>query len=428
MKKLILGLFLIYSVNVLEASSSQEAAIGYNPADFTIVGKSFSGSGLADPVITGLHNSRCSNDSSRSYTVVGSEDPKTMEVIEKEIEFSSSSHADPATRLTPNIEAATHLVKGNAIFEQGSVSISLRIEDRQGCLQAQAKVSGPEKSFYKLIDKATRSLGNQMCIPESNVQTCQKPYYTVTTSQKTTTVVKALENYRGISKDLKSYQEDKDTYYIYIDSENAKIEQYHVDTKSTRKIHRETYKLNMDSCQYKIEKEDKLIKNMGGRDILKSEDAGWGFEDDTKIYVDLPSSDKELSLTWAKLRENGLYSNSKKYKKKIPEIVKSMMGKVNDMTTLFRKESKNSKEIEIFKSLYDYPGTPEHVQCGGKVTMETFLIPPLDALQDPDIDFKINIRPSTKSEIKIMKKVMENGSNNPMEIIKLLQLMQGEEK
>jgi len=162
----------------------------------------------------------------------------------------------------------------------------------------------------------------------------------------------------------------------------------------------------MQSCKYEIAKDDELVKNMGGIDILKSEDAGWGFEDDTKIYVNLPSSRKELSFTWGSLRENGHYSKTEKYKKKIPQIVKNMMGKVNDMATLFRNESKNSKEMEIFKSLYDYPGTPEHVNCGGKVAMESLLIPPVDGLQDPDVEFKINIRPSTKSEIKILKNKM----------------------
>jgi len=411
MKKFILGLLLIYSVNVLEASSG--IAIGYNPADFTIVGKSLPRTALTSIIVTTLHNSRC------SYSVVATEDPSMMEVIEKEIEFSSSTYVDPANRLTPNFMVATHLVKGNAIFGQGSVSINLRIEDRQGSLTAQAKVSGPEDSFWKLIEEASRSLASQMC---------REPYYTVTTSKKITSHLKVLENYRGLNKDLKSYTEDKNTYYIYIDAEKAKINEYHVSPKSTRTIHRETYKLNHKSCKYEIEKEDKLVKNLGGQYIFKSEDAGWGFEDDTKISVHLPSSDKDLSFKWGKLRETGHYSNSKKYKKKIPQMVKNMMGKVNDMTALFRKESKNSKEIEIFKSLYDYPGTPEHVQCGGKVAMETFLIPPLDALQDPDIDFKINIRPSTKSEMKIMKKVMENGSNSPMDIIKLLQTMEGKEK
>jgi len=38
--------------------------------------------------------------------------------------------------------------------------------------------------------------------------------------------------------------------------------------------------------------------------------------------------------------------------------------------------------------------------------MESFLIPPLDGLQDPDIDFSINIRLSNKDEIKILKNKM----------------------
>jgi hypothetical protein len=393
MKKLILGLLLIFSVNVLEASSSQQVAIGYNPADFDIVGKHLTGRALSSIVVTTLNNSRC------SYIVVASEDPSVMEAIDEEIELSSSDYIDPSNRLISKLIVATHLAKGNAVFKQGRVTVNLRIEDRQGNVIAQAKTSGSNvgTNFWRLIEEASRSLAKQMC---------REPYYTVTTSQKTSTTVKVIEKYRGINKDLKSYQEDKDTYYVYIDAENANIVQYHVDAKSTRKIYREKYELNMDSCQYEIEKEDKLIKNMGGRDILKSEDEGWGFDDDTKIYVDLPSSDKELSFRWGVLRENGIYSNSKKYKEKIPEIAKEMLGKVNDMATLFRNESKNNKEMDIWKSLYDYPGTPKDVQCGGKVTMESFLIPPLDGLQDPDIDFSINIRHSSKDEIKILQKKM----------------------
>jgi len=421
MKKLILGLLLICSLNILEASSSQQITsgktgntsggirVGYNPADFTIVGKSMPGSALTDVVVTGLYNSRCSNDSTGSYTVVGSEDPGTMEAIERETELSSSPYADPTTRLTPNIRAASHLVKGDAIFEQGSVSINLRVEDQQGCLWYQAKVSGSENSFYKLIDEATRSLGYQMCKPEPKVQNCPKAFYTVTTKQKTTKKVKPIENYRGTSKTLKNIQEDNDIYYIYVDAENAVIHQYHIDKKSTRKTHKEAYKLNMKTCQYEVVTKENLVKNLGGSDILKSEDAGWGFEENTKIYVDLPSSEDILSFSWGKLRDSGYYSAKRKYKKEIPQIVKTMMGKVNDMATLLRNETKNSKEIEQFKSLYDYPGTPQDVSCGGKVAMESLLIPPLDGFQDPDVAFTIDIRPSTENEIKIMKVYLKNG-------------------
>lgn len=159
---------MLLSTLSLEAASGEtdHMAIGYNPADFTIVGKSMSGSALMDIVVTGLYDSRCSDESSNSYTIAGSEDPGTMEAINKEIELSSSDHADPSTRLRPDILIATHLAKGEAVFEQGNVSINLRIEDRQGRIKAQAKVSGSENSFYDLVDEATRSLGHQMCKPE----------------------------------------------------------------------------------------------------------------------------------------------------------------------------------------------------------------------------------------------------------------------
>ncbi|UFH58355.1 hypothetical protein [Sulfurovum mangrovi] len=147
------------------SSISGEMAIGYNPADFTITGKDMPGSALMDMVVTGLHNLRCPNDSSRAYTVVGSEDPGTMEAIQREIELSSGPYADPAGRLKPHIIVATHLAKGKIVFEQGRMSIDLRIEDRQGHVTAQAKVSGAENSFYELIDEATGSLGYQMCTP-----------------------------------------------------------------------------------------------------------------------------------------------------------------------------------------------------------------------------------------------------------------------
>jgi len=252
----------------------------------------------------------------------------------------------------------------------------------------------------------------------------KETFYTITTKQKTTRTIKPIEKYRGISKTLKNIEEDKHLYYTYIDADNALIYQYHVDKKSTRKIHKEAYKLNMQSCQYELVTNEKMITNLGGSPILKSEDAGWGFEDNTKIYVDLPSSNKRLSFSWGKLHDSGYYSNQKKYKEEIPKIVKTMMGKVNDMATQLRNETKNSKGVEIFKSFYDYPGTPRDVQCGGKVAMESLMIPPLDALQDPDIEFKIKIRPSTQAEIKIMKSYMKNNANNPNGMMQLFQMMQ----
>ena len=71
------------------------------------------------------------------------------------------------------------------------------------------------------------------------------------------------------------------------------------------------YKLNYKSCQYKIEKEDKLIKNMGGSDILKSEDAGWGFGEDfggvtLKLEVDV----EDIVIEWDQYTFKGATAQS----------------------------------------------------------------------------------------------------------------------
>jgi hypothetical protein len=282
-----------------------------------------------------------------------------------------------------------------------------------------------DKKFETFTLKRTSqlSIDENLLLKEIKVPfECPKPYYTATVIKKTISKVKPLEQYRGITKVLTSFEEDKSVYYIYIDVDNAKIEQYHIDKLSSRTIHKEVYELNMKSCQYEHKSKDKVVKNLGGHNIFKSEDAGWGFDDSSKIYVDLPSSDEQLSFSWGSLHKYGTYHASKSYKKKIPKVVKDLMKQVNGMATLYRNETKNSKEIDYFKNLYDYPATPKDVQCGGKVAMESLLIPPLDGLQDLDVKFSIDIRPSTKSEKKVMKAFLNNKVGNPGDfIIKAIQ-------
>ena len=236
---------------------------------------------------------------------------------------------------------------------------------------------------------------------------CLEPYFTVTTIQKTTTLLKPIENYRGISKTLKSFKEDKDIYYIYVDINKGEIVQLHMDNKSTRKIHREAYVLNMNSCKYEVKTQDELVKNLGGSSILKSEDEGWSFDENTTFYVDLEPEHKPLTFKWKRLKKDRRYSKSITYKKKVPQLAKDILSKANDMVTLFRNKSKNSEEMEIFKSFYNYPGTPRDVQCGGKVAMETLLIPPVDGMEEPKVEFKINIGQSTKKEKNIMKNYLK---------------------
>lgn len=165
---------MLFLTSSLEAASgevgnkSSGVAIGYNPADFTFIinGKPLAGEALTNPVITGLFHSNCSNDSSKSYVITESENPRVVKILMKEINFSNSIYADPTTRLTPNITVATHLVKGDAVMERGRMTVNLRIEDRQGNVKAQATSSGPQKNYSELIDEATSSLGQQMCKSE----------------------------------------------------------------------------------------------------------------------------------------------------------------------------------------------------------------------------------------------------------------------
>jgi hypothetical protein len=153
---------------------SKGITIGYNPADFTVTGPNyivdtFKGSALADLVTVDLFTSRCSDDSSTSYEVVESANPRVVAIIEAEIELQSSPLFDPASRVRPHFLAATHLAKGSANFVQGNVIINLRVEDRQGHVTAQSNVSGSEDNFFGLIDEAVRSLANQICTGETEL-------------------------------------------------------------------------------------------------------------------------------------------------------------------------------------------------------------------------------------------------------------------
>lgn len=187
---------MLFSTSSLEASSgktgntSNKVYIGDNPAHFTFMtnGKpdAETAEGLRDSVGTGLWEMGSSSECSRPYGTVGSEDPKIVAMLEKEINLSQSIYADPATRLKRRFIKATHLVKGHGTLGKGRATIDLRIEDRQGNITAQEKVSGPEKDFLKLIDEASKSLGYQMCKPEPSVQTSCPYLWDVTFKQSGT--------------------------------------------------------------------------------------------------------------------------------------------------------------------------------------------------------------------------------------------------
>jgi hypothetical protein len=322
---------------------------------------------------------------------------------------------------------ATHLVKGNVIYEQGSMSINLRIEDRQGCLAAQAKVSGKGvkgKEFFELIDEATRLLGQQMCMPErNNDKACPKHYYTATLNKKITTSAKVLKAYRGMSKSLKNVLEDNEKFYIYVDVANGKVVQRFLEDESYRKNHKENYKLNMKSCQYKIDVKDTKIKKQGARPLLHSDDMGWGIEDETKFYVKLPHTDKRVSFTWKYLKDHGRISKNISYSYGIFDVPKDLANnaavkkgikmaeeetkKLSKNSADYIKKAENSQGLKKFQKFVNQPLASPDVICGINVSLESMMMQPIDGTADPKVNVKVKIRKSTKAEIAIMKASMK---------------------
>ena len=311
-------------------------------------------------------------------------------------------------------------------LKQGKVVFKRKGPNNGGATQAQAEI---EDGFYKtspnlpsghyvieltepkeckkVIDDNWVFKSGLSKIKNFKVECKPEPYYTAIVTTKRTTLHKPLEQYRGIDKTLKSFEQDKDYYYLYFDLDKGVLHQFHSDSRSSRVIHNERYELNTQKCRYELQESDEKIKYLGGSPILKSEDNGWGFEESSKIYIEMPGSQKDISFTWGELRKKGSFFKKVKYKEKMPKLTKELFKQIQDKVKAFRDMSKNSKEVEIFKSFYNYPGTPQDVRCGGKVSLETLLIPPIDATYEPDVEFKIYIRKSTQKEKDIMKQVLK---------------------
>ena len=234
-----------------------------------------------------------------------------------------------------------------------------------------------------------------------------EPYYTAIVTTRRTTLNKPLEHYRGIDKTLKSFEQDKDYYYLYFDLDKGVLHQFHSDSRSSRIIHSERYELNTKKCFYELQSSDTKVKYLGGSPVLKSPDNGWGFEDNSKIYIELPDSQKELVFTWGELRKKGSISKHANYKEYMPKLAKKIFNKTNDMATKYRLAARNSQIIAVWKAMVDAYGESKDVKCGGKVALEGMMIPPIDGTYVPDVEFKIYIRKSTQKETDIMKTILK---------------------
>ena len=227
---------------------------------------------------------------------------------------------------------------------------------------------------------------------------CPEPFFTIKTVTKTIAKHKPLENYKGINKTLKSYEKDTNYYYVYIDENKGIIKQAHIDRRSTRVIHREQWELNGNVCRYELKSEERKVKNLGGGAIFKSQDSGWGIDDSSKFYVDLPESNKQFGFLWGRLKNNRYLHKEFKYKQFIPKMAIEFNKYMQGFITNYRDSAKNSKELDNFKSIYP--------NCRYHVSLDTILIPPVDITYVPDVEYQITIRPSTQNEIKVAKRML----------------------
>ena len=141
-------------------------AIGYNPADFIVTGpdaEPWMGEAFAHLITTDLVRAPCAESGEAPYQVVESANPKGMAHIEAEIKLQSGPDLDPASRVTPHIIAATHLVKGIFSMGEGRIVVDLRVEDLEGEIIVQASATGSADTPIKTIEEAARSLADRLC-------------------------------------------------------------------------------------------------------------------------------------------------------------------------------------------------------------------------------------------------------------------------
>ena len=437
MKKLILGLFLICSINVLVASSHPSSqitrmVIGDEPADFTFVrnGKNRSPDVPIVLIEEELTNLYFLNDGHRSCMFLFAANQKDLkkyrETIEKE---NSNENIDPDTRLTAHFVSATHFLKGSAIFDHGCAMVNLRIEDRKGCIRAQKKilVSGKKwEEIYKLIKEAARSLAYQICNSKSNEQTCSKfndtdelvcPYYTMRT------VVKKIEKQEppvktgGRNLDLTTVTLKDTKQVVYIDTIKGKITNVPFIDKTSVKKTSEKYKLNTSSCQYEVVKKvEELPYHKSSFAYLNNLSSSLAFTKDTVLDLQISGiREKKIKVPWHELKESGRFSNTSHWVKK-----KTKIEKESEVKKMFKLNAKGQNKLPLLKDVSNFGIAVEQAlgqdakDTGCRIQREFY-----DVLENgvniihPTVSYryKVNIYQSSKNDIEKAKKIIERMEN-----------------
>ncbi|WP_309496890.1 hypothetical protein [Sulfurovum sp.] len=429
---------ILFSVSSLLALSPSDAksriAIGYNPADVTVVieGKSFKPDFVLMSVEEELTNSNCSNDNDGSYILVETENPEAMkkyrETIEKE---NSNENIDPYTLLTPRFIAATHLLKGSVITDNGCAMVNLRIEDRKGCVRAQKKISVSGMSMWqeveKLITEATSSLRYQICNSMSNEQTCSKSHYTdelfCPHYYTMRTVVKKIEKQEppvktgGRNSDLTTVTLKDTKQVIYIDTIKGKILNVPFVKETSVKKTSEKYKLNTSSCQYEVvEKVEELPYHKSSFAYLNNPSSSLSFTKDTILDLQISGiSGKEIKVPWHRLKESGHFSDSTNWRKKKTQIEKDT--EVNNMLKLNAKGQAlipKLKEVSDFGIAVEQALGQDAIETKCQIQREFYDVLENGAnIAHPKISYRyqVSINQVSKSDIEKAKEIIERMEN-----------------
>jgi len=157
---------------------------------------------IADIAITTLGEVQCP-DSDSPYMVVSTENPRDMEAIKGELELQKDPAFDPASRVTPRLIAATHLLKGSFTIDGDRAIANLRIEDRSGNVIASATGEASMADFWKAVDSAAKALAADLC--KEDKPSKKKP---------------ELERYQQMNKDLLKEQQVREQ------SAGARVKRY----------------------------------------------------------------------------------------------------------------------------------------------------------------------------------------------------------
>jgi len=228
-------------------------------------------------------------------------------------------------------------------------------------------------------------------------------YFTAIVKQKTINISKPYTKYRGINKPLKSSSEDRDVYYFYVDEDRGIIDQLHIDKYSTRYVKKQRYILDSIACKYDIATKDHMVKYLGGGFLFATDDSGWGIDDSTILHIKLSNTASKIAFKWNDLKNKRYFYKKGKITLDTPEIVKKIFMQKEDLHKQYMNMETNSKEMKIFKSLFNVE-TDEKIRCNGYVSLETLIGEPIGPDLNPTVQYEIKIRESTKKEINYLKR------------------------